>query len=74
MTRHDKNSIFGVDFTSYPIAFMLHDCIMYDIDMALQWSMGVAKSRYQFISSFWGFLSMVTPLFVSYIDKTSIWT
>ena len=71
--RHDENSIFGIDFTSYPIAFMLHDCITHDINMTLLWWMGVSKSRYQFISSSWGFLSMVIPWFVSNIDNTSIW-
>ena len=48
---HDGNSIFGVDSASYPISLMLHDCITYDINMTLLWWMGVAKSRYQFISS-----------------------
>ena len=53
---HDGNSILGVDSASYPISLMLHDCITYDINMTLLWWMGVAKSRYQFISSSWGFL------------------
>ena len=70
--RHDENMIFGVDSDSYPIGLMLLDCITYDINLTLPWWMGVAKSRYQFISS-WGFLSMVTPWFVSNIDNTSIW-
>ena len=69
---HDGNSIFGVDSASYPISLMLHDCITYDINMTLLWWMGVAKSRYQFISSSWGFLIMVTPWFVSNIGNTSI--
>ena len=51
---------------------MLHDYITYDIDMALLWWMAIAKSRYQFISSSWGFLSMVTPWFVSNIGNASI--
>ena len=72
VTRHNENAIFGVDFASYPTAIMLHDCIRYD--MTLQWWMGVVKSRYQFISSSRGFLSMVTPWFVSVIDNTRIWT
>ena len=58
---HDENSIFGVDSASYPVAFMLHDCITCDIHMTLLWWMSVAKSRYQFINSSWGFLVMVTP-------------
>ena len=69
---HDRNSIFGVDLASYPVSLMLHDCIRYDIDMVLLWSVGVAKSRHQFISSSWDFISMVTPWFVSNIDNTSI--
>ena len=64
---------FWHQFASYPIAFMSHDWITYDINMTLMWWMGVAKSRYQFISSTWGFLSMVTSWFVSNIDNTSIW-
>ena len=40
--------------------------------MTLLWWMGVAKRRYQFISSSWGFLSMITPWFVSNIGNTSI--
>ena len=69
---HDGNSIFGVDSASYPISLMLHDCIRYDINMTLLWWMGIAKSRYQFISSSRGLLSMVTPWFVSNIVNTSI--
>ena len=69
---HDWNSLFGIDYASYPISLMLHDCITYDINMTLLWWMGVAKSRYQFISSSWGFLSMVTPCFVSNIGNTII--
>ena len=69
---HDGNTIFGVDSTSYPISLMLHDCIAYDINMTLLWWMGVAKSRYQFISSYWGFLRIITPWFVSNIGNTSI--
>ena len=72
-TARYKNSIFGVDSTSYPIALMLHDCITYDINMTLLWWMGLAKSRYQFISSFLGLLNKVTPWFVSNIDNTGIW-
>ena len=71
VTRHGENLIFGVDFASYPIGFMLSDCITYDIDMILLWWMGVAKSRYQFNSSFRGFLSMVALWFVSNIDNTT---
>ena len=48
---HDGNSIFGVDSVSYPISLMLLDCIKSGINMTLLWWMGVAKSRYQFISS-----------------------
>ena len=66
--QHDENSIFGVDFASFPIAFMLHDCITYDINMTLLWWMGVSKSRYQIISSSWDILSMVTSWFVSNIE------
>ena len=40
---HDKNSIFDVDSSSYPISLMLHDCITYDINMTLLWWMDVAK-------------------------------
>ena len=69
---HDGNSIFRVDSTPYPISLMLHDYITYDINMTLLWWMGIAKSRYQFISSSWGLLSMVTPWFVSNIGNTSI--
>ena len=69
---HDGNSIFGVDSASYRISLMLHDCIAYDINMTLLWWMSVAKSRYQFIVSSWGFLSMVIPWFASNIDNTSI--
>ena len=69
VTRHGENLIFGVDVASYPIGFMLSDCITYDIDMILLWWMGVAKSRYQFNSSFRGFFSMVTLWFVSNIDN-----
>ena len=54
---HNENSIFGVDSSSYPISLMLHDCITYDINIIILWWMGVAKSRYQFISSAWGFFS-----------------
>ena len=68
---HDGNSIFVVDSASYPISLMLHDCITYDINMTLLWWMGVAKSIYQFIIT-WGYLSVVTPWFVSNIDNTSI--
>ena len=28
---HDENSIFGVDFASYPIALMFSHCVTYDI-------------------------------------------
>ena len=52
--------------------FMLHDCITHDINMTILWWMDVTKSRYQFISSSWGFLSTVTPWFVSNIGNTSI--
>ena len=71
--RHDENLSFGVDFASYPIAFMPHDCITYDINMTLLWWMGVANSRYQYISSSWDFSSIVTSWFVSNIVNTSIW-
>ena len=67
---HDENSIFGVDSASYPITLMLHDCITHDINMTLLWWMGVAKSRYQFISSSWDFLSMVSAWFVSNIGNS----
>ena len=70
---HDKNSIFDVESASYPISLMLHDCITYDINMTLLWWIDFAKSRYQFISSFWNFLSMVTSWFISSIGNTSIW-
>ena len=53
--------------------YLLHECITYDINMSLLWWMDVAKGRYQFISSSWGFLSVVTTWFVSNIDNTSIW-
>ena len=52
---------------------MLRDCMTYDMNMTLLWWMDVAKGRYQFISSSWGFLNMVTPWFVSNIGNTSIW-
>ena len=50
---HNGNSIFGIDSASYPISLtlMLLDCITSGINMTLPWWMGVAKSRYQFISS-----------------------
>ena len=58
---HNENSIFCVDSASYPISFVLHACITYDIKMALLWLMDVSKGRYQFISFSWDFVSMVTP-------------
>ena len=67
---HYENSIFGVDSSSYPISLKLHDCIKYDINIILMWWMGVAKSRYQFISSAWGFF--FTTRFVSIIGNTSV--
>ena len=36
LTRQDENSVFDVDFATYPIAFMLLDYIAYDVDMTLQ--------------------------------------
>ena len=44
--------------------------MMQKVDINLE--VGDAKSRYQFISSSWGFLSMVTPWFVSNIGNASI--
>ena len=52
---------------------MLHGCITYDINMTLLWWMDVAKSRYQFISSSWNFLSMVISWFISSTGNTGIW-
>ena len=45
----------------------------YDINMTLLWWMDVAKSRYQFISSSWNFLSMVISWFISSTGNTGIW-
>ena len=74
VTLHDENSIFGVATALLlPIALMLHDCAMQDMNMTLLWWMGVVEGKYQFIRSPWGFLSMVTPWFISKIDNTSIW-
>ena len=69
---HNGNWIFGIDSASYPISLMLHDCITYDINMTHLWWMGVAKSRYQFITSSWDFLSMITPWFVSVIGNANV--
>ena len=49
--EYDTHDVHSIDSASYPNSLMLHDCITYDINMTPLWWMGVAKSRYQFISS-----------------------
>ena len=71
MWHNTRKSIFGVDFALYLTTFMLHDCIVYYIHMTVLCWMGVAKSRYQFISSSWGLLSIATSRYVSNNDNTS---
>ena len=55
-------------YCSY-VTWMYHVWYLHDT----LWWMGVAKSRYQFIGSSWGSLSMFTPWFIFNTDNTSTW-